>query len=75
MTSNAIDGDAAELGVQFTFKPSAVELSASEEERACARWGWSGAAECRGSTCYAPSIAKGIMSRSCPQRRLSLRVS
>ena len=34
MASNAIDGDVAELSeVQFTFKPSAVELSASEEER------------------------------------------
>ena len=34
MASNAIDGDAAKLSeVQFTVTPSAVELSASEEER------------------------------------------
>ena len=34
MAANAKDGDAAELSeVQFTFKPSAVELSAEEEER------------------------------------------
>ena len=34
MASDAIDGDVAELSeVKFTFKPSAVELSASEEER------------------------------------------
>ena len=34
VTSNAIDGDVAELSeVKFTFKPTAVELSASEEER------------------------------------------
>ena len=34
MAANAKDGNVAELSeVQFTFKPSAVELSASEEER------------------------------------------
>ena len=34
MASNAIDADAATLSeVQFTFTPSAVELSAEEEER------------------------------------------
>ena len=34
MASNAKDGDAAKLSeVQFTVTPSAVELSASEEER------------------------------------------
>ena len=34
MASDAIDGDVAELSeAKFTFKPSAVELSASEEER------------------------------------------
>ena len=34
MASNAKDGDAAKLSeVQFTVTPSAVELSAEEEER------------------------------------------